>query len=190
MVSIQYHGDEDGNRLAILFPGRGYNLAMPLFWYSKKVLSEIGWRVWGINYDHRESGEATETLLRAQVEEVLQKARGTFSQYLLVGKSLGTIALSLAYQYPEFSQAPGVWLTPLMTHPAVRAAMLGTETRGLVVYGTGDPAADLGLKAGLEKQHEVLEIPDADHSLEVYSSEQSVAIMARYIHQLRQFSLG
>lgn len=186
MAEIQPSGNEQSRKLAILFPGRGYNLDMPLFWYSKAALSEGGWRVWGLAYDHRQSGEATERLLEAEVQEVLEQARGGFEQYLLLGKSLGTVAMGLAYQHPGFAQAQGVWLTPLMGHQAVRTAILGTS-RGLVVYGTSDPAAEPSLRSELGKHHQVLEIPAADHSLEVASSERSVAIMAEYIRALKRF---
>lgn len=183
MTPIQKFGE--GNRLAILFPGRGYNLDMPLMWYGKGLLGELGWQVWGVAYDHHQTGDDLQQLLQIEVNEVLGKAWGEFDEYLLIGKSLGTIAMQLAYQYPNFA-AKGVWLTPLMQNAGVRKALL--ETRGgLVVYGTQDPAADLSLKSELETRHSVLEIPDADHWLEVPDIEQSLGIMANYIQTLRGF---
>jgi hypothetical protein len=80
MVPTQKVGK--GNKLAILFPRMGYNLDKPLLYCSKCLLLELGWQIWGVAYDHRQSGDNLEQLLCVEVNEVLGEATGKFAEYL------------------------------------------------------------------------------------------------------------
>jgi len=161
---------------------------MPLLWYSGHLLAELGWQVWQVWYDYRDSTERIPQRMKSEVAEVLTKAqKGPFEQYLLVGKSLGTVAMAYAYADPALARARGIWLTPVMDVSEVRKAMLNPSAPGLAVFGTQDPAADPSLVPELKKRLEVLEIPEADHGLEVPSTLESLKIMSTYLENLETF---
>lgn len=146
MVGVRYSGDEQSQRLALVFPGRGYSLDMPLLWYSQKVLVELGWQVWGIDYDFRKPSSDDLERMEQTVAWVLQQ-------------------------------------------PRVAEALLNSP-RGLVVYGTQDPAIDMGICHKIASKHTVLEFAQADHSLEVSDAVASSQILTQYVSSLKSFLLG
>ncbi len=98
----------------------------------------------------------------------LSHLRGVDAHPLLITKSL----TSLAAQISAAEGLPAVWLTPLIADQGstVAAQVLsglqaGTEPR-LLVGGSDDPSWDGGVASRLSNA-EILELPGADHSLEV-----------------------
>jgi hypothetical protein len=83
------------------------------------------------------------------------------AQVLLVGKSLGSLAMPLAAE----RGLPGVWLTPLLGEPwiADTARRLGPDH--LLAGGRSDPVWDAEVAAASRAR--VLEVSDADHALQV-----------------------
>jgi pimeloyl-ACP methyl ester carboxylesterase len=81
---------------------------------------------------------------------------------LLVGKSLGT----LATPYAAAMGHAAIWLTPLLNDQECVAGIRANPGRQLLVGGLADPFWNPDVAAGLrESGCEVLEIPDANHSL-------------------------
>ncbi|MGH3345249.1 MAG: alpha/beta hydrolase [Carbonactinosporaceae bacterium] len=168
----RYAGDPD--RVALVFPGSAYSPARPLLHYANAVLRRHGWTVREVWYDELEPQVQAKSLAdtaRAIVD------RQTASRLLLVGKSLGSRALPVAAE----RGLPGIWLTPLLTEPEVVAALEQLTAPTLLVGGTGDLLWDSDVAHRLE--HEFLELPYADHGLElpgdpIHSAELLVSVVA------------
>jgi len=96
---------------------------------------------------------------------------------LLVAKSLGTLA-SAGATSPDH---PAIWVTPLLTHAAVVAALGRWRAPFLLVGGTADPLWD-GAVARKLTPH-VVEMTDADHGLfepgPLDRSARNIAVLAR-----------
>ncbi|MFJ9460039.1 hypothetical protein ACIRST_33835 [Kitasatospora sp. NPDC101447] len=155
VMSSRHKGDPQ--RLALILPGLTYTPARPLLHYLARMLNTRGWSVRELWWDPPTRGRRTyveEQALAALAEE---EAR----QVLIVAKCLGSLFLPASQRHA----IPGIWLTPMLDDPAVAEAVATGRTPGLVIGGTADPhwcpaAARAGRAA-------VLELPGADHGLEV-----------------------
>jgi hypothetical protein len=167
-------------RLAVLFPGRGYTCAMPVLFYPGRWLYTRGANLLTMEYGFTRKQQNIarlneEELLRwltADVSAALQAAldTGQYQEIVLVGKSLGTLALSQLTHSPPAGPASisFVWLTPLFKNPILTEAIYKNRPRSLFVQGDADPlydpAAFEDARAACAAQS--LTIPGADHSLE------------------------
>jgi hypothetical protein len=161
---------------------------MPLMYYSRMTLEHLGLAVLSVHYDHRHSSEQIPPLLEPQMDELEAfLAEKPFVRYIPVGKSLGTVAMGFLYKHSRFASSTGVWLTPILGGEGVRAALRKTA-KGLMVYGTADPAAQDPFREELPQTHiEILEIEGADHSLERDTPSENLDILKTYIAHLERF---
>ncbi|WP_049570575.1 alpha/beta hydrolase [Streptomyces sp. SBT349] len=174
------------SRTALLVPGVGYTPARPLLHYARAVLEQHGWDVrelwWEIpgTFQQFTEGERQSFVERQVVTAIEAEGCG-----LLVGKSLGTLAATIAAD----RALPAVWLTPLLPAEPVVRALSRAKAPTLLVGGTGDPLWDPA--AVRELPHEVLEFADADHSLELPGDAVgSVALLQRLVEALDRFAEG
>jgi len=145
---------------AVMLPGANYTVAHPLLHFSREVLEAHGWTVEAASWP-----PADDTSERDPIEVVTEVAAGLLDvagpgRILLVGKSIGSLAIPLAAD----RGLPGIWLTPLLRRPAVAAA-LGRLPRPTILIGSrADDSwdSDVARRSG----HEVLELTDANHGLE------------------------
>ena len=104
---------------------------------------------------------------------------------LLIGKSLGTHAAAVAAE----RGLPAVWLTPLLTVPAVVEALRRASAPALLVGGTADPYWD-GLLARELSPH-VLEVDGADHGMYVPGRlARSAEVLGRVVTAVEDFLDG
>jgi len=161
--------------LAVLFPGMNYSCDMPLLFYPLKLLLAQGAEVLQVRADYTVPAyrslppEERAAWLAADARAVVQAARlqGEYGGLVLVGKSIGTIALaSLAPLEPE---AVTIWLTPLLHNPLVTKAAEQTRGAALFVAGTADDLYDAAalkrIQAATQAEAELIE--GGDHSLEI-----------------------
>lgn len=94
----------------------------------------------------------------AQVDGVLEDAAASGSA-LVIGKSLGSHAAVAVARLG----LPAVWVTPLLTHPSVVAALRAATAPFLLAGGTADPLWKGTLARELTPH--ILELPHADHAL-------------------------
>ncbi|HSR26747.1 MAG TPA: hypothetical protein VLW53_24575 [Candidatus Eisenbacteria bacterium] len=96
-------------------------------------------------------------------------AAGGYRQVVLVGKSLGTLAMTeLILSDRDFMDGPSIWLTPLLKNDRLTAALERLETPGLIVIGTEDRHHDASRLSELEASgHRVLVLPGAHHGLAI-----------------------
>lgn len=162
--------------LAVLLPGQYYTCDMPLFYYAERLLVDRGWDVLRVQYDYRQLDDSTgmeeqlERLSidsRAAVDAGLAESR--YQRVVLVGKSLGTIAMS--HLLPTLAAADIwlVWLTPLLKRPDVLEYVASGTTRSLVVIGSEDSHFDPDVVDGLASDCRcaTLLIDGGEHSLDL-----------------------
>ena len=148
--------------VALVLPGRGYGHDHPGLYYTRMALSGRGWRVNPITWDNLPADPQT---WPDYVLDVAREAMAAARPALVVGKSLGSLAMPLAAE----RGVDGVWLTPLLEVPAVARAAAQLSSRSVLVGGTADPSWDgeVARAAAAACGYEVLELDGADHCLDV-----------------------
>lgn len=172
------------DRVATMLPGRGYTTEHPLFWFTSSLLVARGWTVRRVAWPPIVDLKRPETVVDAAREALDGVQAG---HHLVVAKSLGTMAMPLAVE----RNLPGVWLTPILTHPAVIDHAQQLSASSLLMGGTADRLWDGAEAAALAADRpavEVVEIPDANHSLEINNDPvASLQILERVIRTIDSF---
>jgi len=161
----RYQADPD--KLAILLPGGGwYTAARPLLHQARAVLLRHKWtvrEVWWtpprpVSSPPWPDGEEWVAWVAEQATKAL--AGETAERLLFVGKSLGSLAASLAAE----RGIPAIWLTPVLIEPALVAALENATAPTMLIGGTADSLWDSAVARRIG--HPYLEVPHADHGME------------------------
>ena len=138
----------DGNHktLTIFLPGAGYTTTSPLFHFTEEVYLNRGYDVLRVDYRYvdKEYDEFTieelEKAVKVDTAAVLDAffADAAYTNYYIIGKSLGTVAMSTELGKGRFEKANLIWLTPLMNHPEVLEAMIHSRYEALCFVGDQD----------------------------------------------------
>ena len=187
-------------RLAISFPGFGYTADMPVLYYPAFLARDRGFDLLQLKTNYSTNAAYQQATGQEQLEWIMADARaslqaglaqGNYPQLLLIGKSLGTIAISrLIDDLAEFPRLKILWLTPVLTDPIVTRVLLEHEIPGLVVIGKSDPYYDPNRIREMEsKAYLKLCVYDsANHSLEIPGDMPgSIRILADFILSLDTF---
>jgi len=188
----------NSDHLAVLYPGYGYTCQMPLLYYTSRLLRDLGADVLQVEYDYGAQG--FRTLPEAEQDRLFfgdvrasyraAAAQRAYRQVTLVGKSLGTHALSyLLSERAELGGARAVWLTPLLHDPDFVRRLERCPQRSLFVIGTADPAYNAERLRALARtpQRDVEVIDGADHSLELDDLDASLDALRRTASRTRAF---
>ncbi|GHA23255.1 hypothetical protein GCM10010329_53330 [Streptomyces spiroverticillatus] len=174
-------------RVALVVPGAGYTPARPLLHYARSVLLQHGWTVrelwWMLPDGFRELGtEQQVAWAEEQVADAVETEGGACG--LVVGKSLASLTTGLVAD----RGIPAVWLTPLLHLPLVARNLARATAPTLLVGGTGDGSWVAG--TARELPHEILELPSANHGLEVPGDAlASVGLLGEVVAGLERFAL-
>jgi hypothetical protein len=155
--AIRHGGDED--RVAVLLPGQFYPTRAPALWFAREAAMARGWSALEVL---GEPGEHEDPLTweRWCAERAIEAASP--SRVLVIGKSLASL---LAAEISD-RNLPAVWLTPLLNEPSVIDGLARARRPALLVGGTADPTWRPDALRG-EREIDLLELPRADHALEV-----------------------
>ena len=173
-----YRQDRAATRLGMVFPGLGYNCDMPLLYYLTKLLLARGADVLQLRPDYntlefqslpgeeraRRAGADAKAALRAGL------VQRDYSQIVLVGKSIGTLALAhLVSTEARLANAVTVWLTPVFRGRRVVEAAMQLKGPALFVAGTADNIFDAEAMSKVREATgaDVLIVEGADHSMEI-----------------------
>jgi hypothetical protein len=194
-----FQQDEPARKIAIVLPGVGYTCQMPLLYYPTRLLLSLGMDVLWVEYsysrrsDYLSLPEAEQKQwLCADVTAACQAAlaQRPYQQVLLMGKSLGTLAMShLLATEARLAHSPMIWLTPLLRNDKLRSQIQNTP-RGLVVIGTADHQYDPAYLAEIQSKGncEVVVVDGADHSIEVKDNVwQSLQVIERVTRAIQTF---
>lgn len=173
-----------GNRL-------GGTPARPDLHFTRALLQEQGYAVLEVWWDTDEADESEleQWLLgsaRAGLGALAERGR---EPALLVGRSLGSVALALLRrEEPPLARLPSIWVAPLMHREPVRESLLHPGGPCFVLCGGRDPAYDAGLATLLHRrQADVLVLERADHGLDCGDAVTSARALAGALEQLRDF---
>lgn len=91
-----------------------------------------------------------------------------YENYLFIGKSIGTIAMSSELNRDIFKMAKAIWLTPLINRTEVLNAISETPNKGLCILGDKDKIYSEEVWEIVEKNEHITTrlIPNANHRLE------------------------
>lgn len=190
--------EANSKNLAIFLPGIGYTVRSPAFHFSEAIfvnkyfdILKVDYRYNDAMYDDFSMDDLTEAIIydvRTVIDEVLQE--GNYENFYLVGKSLGTIAMSSELQREIFADAKAIWLTPLLHKDEVFDAMLASKNEGLCMIGDNDRCytADRYNRL-LENQNITSKLyPHVNHSME-YDNDPvgSIDVLKSVINEIEHF---
>lgn len=182
-------------KIAIIFPGIGYNVDKPLLYYSKKIMREHEFEIVDVSFegiskkalsDHTAMVQAFADC-SSQTEEQLKGIRfDDYDEICFISKSLGTVAASV-YAAKHGLKVRQVYYTPLE-----QTFSLVEEGNGLVFVGTADPWIDFDRIRSLciSKKLNYRVIDDANHSLETGSVQTDVSRITDIIHEAEDYLVG
>lgn len=192
--------EQAARQLAVVLPGQGYTAHMPVLYYPTRLLVSRGADVLCVEYDYyrkpafgKASGVERDRWLFADAMAALEGglAQRSYEQVILVGKSLGTLAMGyLIAADARLAQAPCIWLTPLVRDETLRQQIAQAKPRSLFVIGTADSHYD---PAGLAEVVEAtrgqrLVIEGANHGLEITNNvPESIRAMERVVQAVAAF---
>jgi hypothetical protein len=177
-VKVVQRGSNDPDAMfGVVLPGSGYPALAPMLHWPARLLAAGGWRLAVVSWSPETEGGGDPV---AFVERALQEAAGDAVPDLLLAKSLGTLAAPWAVE----RDVPGVWLTPLLGEGPVLTAIRAMDERSIAVGGGADRHWKAGSLAGAEI--ETLEVPGADHALELPDWRDSLTAQSRVFERLAE----
>jgi pimeloyl-ACP methyl ester carboxylesterase len=166
----------------VVIPGGRFGPYAPLLMYAGDVAEQRGATIhrhsWSREFPPHDQPEI-ESWVAGEIGPVIDAAGAA---PLLIGKSLGTNAASLAAE----KSLPAVWLTPLLTFPWVADALSRATAPSLLVGGTADEVWDGNLARRLSPH--VLEVEGANHGMYVPGPlTESVAVLGQVVAAIEDF---
>lgn len=179
-------------KIACLFPGIGYTCDKPLLYYSRKLLSGLGWEIVPVPYSGFPSGvkgnpekmQQVAHMALEQAEEFLQEIDWhEYSDILIVGKSVGTV-VGAAYARRHRLPCRQVLFTP------IEAAFGFACRKAIAFHGTVDPWAKTKV---IEENCRRMGIPlyeteGANHSLETGDVDADIRTIRKTMKIVREFA--
>ncbi|MGA9467789.1 MAG: alpha/beta family hydrolase [Exiguobacterium marinum] len=190
--------DSLSDTLVMLLPGYGYTNDSPMFRYTTALCLENGLNVLEINYNYRDerydSVDVSVAIIddvRLVIDQVLQSH--SVNEYIIIGKSLGTMAMASELTRNVFHDAKLVWLTPLLKQDDIYEAILSHKGKQLVLMGTTDQHyVDERMKHLEQLALTELEIVEQmNHSLE-YTGEtyRSLRLLETLLKRVERFMIS
>ena len=188
------------DRLALIFPGLRYTCDMPLLYYSTELLLERGCDVLQLwidseapEFERISQAELTQQLLEySEALLIAGKNGGTYNDLLLVGKSLGTLTMTLMLTNDQaFLNETTIWFTPLVNLPPVSQVMLSLSGPAFIAGGDADPTFEQEAVSQIKAKANttVTVLKDANHSLEIPGDPiRSLQILSRVLIDLTGFT--
>jgi len=122
--------------------------------------------------------------VKAVIDDVLS------NKTYLIGKSLGTIAMSNELSRECFKNAKAIWLTPLIQREDGLSSMVKSENKGLCIIGDKDPCyIEERYSRIIENQNITsMLIPNVNHSLEYNENAvESIDVLKNIIAEIERF---
>ena len=186
-------------RLGLILPGLRYSCDMPLLFYPARLMIQRQTAVLQVHSDYTQAAfqsasKAEQAHWLAEDAQAALKAgtaAGEFRDLVLIGKSIGTLAL--ASLVAGGIQAPAIWLTPLLRQPRLVEAALQQKGPALFVGSSSDPTFDTAQLQRIQAagKGEGLVVSGADHGLEIPGDIfASLEIMRQVLERIQAFLNG
>lgn len=181
-------------KLAVIFPGIGYHKDKPLLYYAARLTQNAGYDIQHIEFrdmPQKIRGDAAmmQTAAALAVQQAAEQLSDTdcsaYSEILLIGKSIGTIAAA-RYAAENDIHARQIWYTPL--NVTFSDTVFPPESC-IAFLGTDDPWSDISkLRADAEKQQIPLYLyPECNHSLESPDVLHNIRNLSEIMHITSDF---
>lgn len=156
---------------------------------------ENGLSVLEVNYNYRDErydsvdvNKAIVDDVRLVIDQILHS--DSVEQYIIVGKSLGTVAMASELTRNVFHDAKLVWLTPLLKQDDIYEAIQSHKGKQLILMGTADQHYVLERIQHFEQltltELEIVE--QMNHSLEYTGNTyQSLRLLETLLKRVEQF---
>ncbi|MED4018801.1 alpha/beta hydrolase [Sutcliffiella cohnii] len=185
---------EEVNNLVIVLPGAAYTTQAPLLHFTTGVFYNKGFDVLHINYSYsrEEMAVLSEEDFTRDVQHAIDKAieGRNYSNYYVVAKSIGTIALSYLLKNTRLKDAKVVWLTPLLQRDDVFDAMANSENKGLCIIGDKDSCFVVDRFEKLKNNRNLLlkVVEGGNHGLELNGEPiKSIELLKDVIQTINEF---
>jgi pimeloyl-ACP methyl ester carboxylesterase len=186
-------------RLALILPGLSYSCDMPLLFYPARLMIQRGAAVLQMLSDYTQAAyqsapKAEQGRWLAEDAQAALKAgrqAGDFHDVVLIGKSIGTLALASLVKGGV--EAPSIWLTPLLRQPYLVEAALQQKGPALFIGSSRDPTFDPAQLQRIQAagKGEGLVVSGADHGLEIPGDVfASLGIMRQVLERIQAFLDG
>lgn len=190
------------DHLAMLLPGLGYTLDMPLFYYSQMGCLDTGIDVLRVEAAYNRDADFAAATNREQLDWVTTDAtaawhaglaQAMYSAAIIVGKSLGTLAMPalITETRAHDLSLKSVWLTPLLSQSFVFDAIVKCGPTAMVVIGDADPHYDPDLITQLQAAGiTAIVVLGANHGLDLSGDVVgSVRVLERVVAAIHEFCL-
>ena len=182
-------------KLAVIFPGIGYNIDKPLLYYTRKIALEHQYEVIQISFSdiRKECLKNKDLMMEAFNTASLQTRMqlkdidfASCEDIIFVSKSIGTVAACI-YAARYGIPARQVFFTPLP-----QTFSLVKQQDGLVFFGDRDPWIEFEQMRDIcnEKKLHYRIIKGGNHSLETGQVYTDVENIARIIHEAEEYLVG
>ena len=196
--NVKYtHIHNNSKTICIMLSGGSYTYDKPLLYYATMAMIENQFDIVHVNYSYgpeyfENTPEQIRSILTEDVADVLQEVfeKKNYDDIIFVGKSLGTIPLAFNFVLNDkYKNATFIFLTPLLKLNGFIENLRKCNQRSLIVIGTNDPHYLQEPLSTLNTNISLLEIPDANHSLELLPTNtiDSIKIMELIINTMNTF---
>lgn len=180
------------SKIAVLFPGIGYNCHKPLLYYSRKIAIEQEYEVIQVEYNNLPENVkgnadkmklAYEMAYKQAVEQLDGRQWDTYDEVLFISKSIGTV-VAAQYTTQHAKAARNVYLTP------VEWTFDYLSNRDCIfIHGTNDPWAETKEIKQIcnDKKLELICVDDGNHSLEVGNVKQDIQVLESVMMRIVEY---
>ena len=160
-------------KIAVIFPGIGYNSDKPLLYYTKKIAKNLGYEILNIRYDipinagdikgDRQKMQEVFKLAVMQAKEQLSALDiNGCDRVVFIGKSIGTAVAS------NIDINDKIGAEQLVFTPVPQTFDFMGNAKGTVFHGTADPWCDTAIvdEKCAELGLELYKYENANHSIE------------------------
>ena len=174
--NVKYtHIHNNSKTICIMLSGGSYTYDKPLFYYATMAMIENQFDIIHVNYSYgpeyfENTPDQIRSIITEDVSDVLQEVFGkkSYDDIIFIGKSLGTIPLAFNFVLNEtYKDAKFIFLTPLLKLNGFIENLRKSNQSGLIVIGTNDHHYLQEPLSTLNTNISLLEIPNANHSLEL-----------------------
>ena len=188
----------NAEKIAVLFPGIGYNNDKPLMYYAAKVVRELGYDIIKIEYDFPYKAgdikgkkdmmvDAFKLAARQAIEQLSQVDFAKYRDVLFIGKSIGTAVAGFCNKELD-AHAVQIVMTPV---PETFKYLEGVK-KALVLHGTKDPWCDTEIADEYCRKLSLpfAMVPDANHSLETGDIAADIENLGIIINRIKNYVGG
>ncbi|WP_422657604.1 alpha/beta hydrolase [Paenibacillus sp. EC2-1] len=182
-----YQVKEKNDKLVVLFPGKNYPCDKPILHFAGTSAIQSGYDLMVLEYGYQAARDNLDmSELHRVIEEShesVQRIISKYEQVIFISKSIGTIVAGEVHEKLDIP-IRHIFLTPIKdTIPYIN------KFNGLVVYGTKDEVfnSEFAKHIHVDEVREVIEIPNANHSLESNNVAESIEILGRVVRIYMNF---